>query len=139
MTREEIQTIAEIFTSLIIPFVIAKWNTLGWSSGKKQALLLILSLGGGLLSAAIEGKPMLGDITTLAKTTIAIIFGAQATYQVFLKGLGLEKVLDPKEALVSEGTKQVKTAVEKMPIETAKAALDSSDPSTNILVQTSIV
>lgn len=133
--NELVETFTKILTMFIVPFVVSAIGGVKWSDTAKFALLVLISTIGAVLNLMLSG-----DFSglNLVQSASAIFIGAQAFYRVAFKGLGLEKVLFPKEALVSDGKKQLQQQISGYSTEKAADILDK-DSDTTMLVNARVV
>ena len=95
-------------SAIVIPFVIAWLPTIKLPDYGKFAILALLSLIGGFLTAYISGSINFGG--SIIATGATILTAAQVFYYSVFRILGLERVLFPKQALATEAKEQAKQA-----------------------------
>lgn len=123
---EDANTLLKVVSGVIIPFAVIWLQKVTWSSQAKFALAALLSLIAGGLTAYIAGDLLLtGSVVQNAFT----IFGtAQLVYFGAFRGLGLEKVLFPQEALVNQAKEQIAVETANVTVEDARDILDPNTP-----------
>lgn len=113
-------------TAIVIPFVIAWAPTLKLSDYAKFAILVVLSLVGGFLTAYVSGALAAG--ASIIATSATILSAAQVFYYGAFRLLGLEKVLFPQQAVVTEAKEQAKDVSPVLTTEQAKDVLNPVTP-----------
>lgn len=115
-------------SAVIIPFIIAWLPTVKLPDYAKFAILVVLSLVGGFLTAYISGSINFGG--SIIATGATILTAAQVFYYGAFRLLGLERVLFPQQALATEAKEQAKAATpDNLSTEKAKDVLDPASPS----------
>lgn len=123
-------------SAIVIPFVIAWLPTIKIPDYGKFAILALLSLIGGFLTAYISGSINFGG--SIIATGATILTAAQVFYYSVFRILGLERVLFPRQALATEAKEQAKQTTPDTTSQEAKKILDPSTPGT-LEVSTQIV
>lgn len=122
MDIRDAQTLVVLLSSVIIPFAVSWIKQVTWPAGYKFGLAAVLSFFAGLLSVIAAGQ---FDVNaSIIQNGAIILTAAQSIYYVAFKGLGLEKVIYPKAALVSEVKQDAAEQVDKLRPDTVDAILD---------------
>lgn len=93
--REFLSLILALVMTSVLPLAVSflKQNT--WSTGRKQALSLVLAVGVGILTVAVNGN-LTGENLTLAIT--AVFTASNTIYHQFFKDSRLDQTLEMKGA-----------------------------------------
>lgn len=109
------------FVTILATYIIGRTDM---KTIVKVAIALITSAIMGALTSFAQG-----DLVSNLWSNLAIIFTAsQGLYFVFFKGLNLEALFYPQEALASKAAEQVRTQVAEIPAEVATAVLNPDSP-----------
>lgn len=116
-------------SAVLIPFIIAWLPTIKLPDYGKFAILAVLSLVGGFLTAYISGSINFGG--SIIATGATILTAAQVFYYGAFRLLGLERVLFPQQALATEAKEQAKEATPtNISNEKVKDILNPATPAT---------
>ncbi len=113
-------------SAILIPFLVAWLPTVKLPDYAKFAVLAVFSLIGGALTAYISGSINFGG--SIIATASTILVAAQAFYYTAFRVLGLERVLFPQQALVTQVKEQAKLETPNVSTATAKDILDPNTP-----------
>src|SRR5688500_10853258 len=113
-------------STIVIPFAVSWIKGAKWSDTAKFALAVILSLLGGFLTAYIANA--FKEETSFIGATGVIFLFAQGVYFGAFRGLGLERVISPKNAMIQLAQDEVKNQLSEVSTAQAKDILDKNTP-----------
>ncbi len=111
LSVKDFSILLSAFTAVIIPFILAWLPVLKWSGAAKFALVLVLSLVGGVLTIAATGSLRFVPGSSIIQLGAEIAVASQAFYYVAFRTLGLERYWFPKQALANQAQDSVKVQV----------------------------
>lgn len=110
------------FSSFILPWAHSWMKSNVLADWIKFAVAVILSIVGGILTVLVSGE--LVNTLSIVQTAALIASAGAGIYAVFFKQFGLERVLYPRAAVISEAQKSVAGQIGMMSTETIKQAID---------------
>lgn len=116
------------FLSIIITFTVSWLKVISWPDYYKFALAAGLSILAGFLTAYATGQ--LSSEGTIVYNASIVLSVSQFIYYGAFRGLGLEKFLFPKQAVLSEAHQSLSEKVDTMSTATAKEILDPGNTTT---------
>lgn len=86
---EWLQSLALVFTAIVLPFFISLLSQVDWDSSKKRVLAIIVSIIAGIAESVVFGVP---TPETFVQWSFAVVGGVQMAYTAF-KSIGVTSVM----------------------------------------------
>lgn len=126
LDQNDAQVLLGFISSIIIPFAVSWIKQASWPDWAKFALAVVLSLVSGLLTVIATGQ-FKAD-ASLIQNGAVIFLAVQAIYFTVFRGLGLERVIYPKSAVIQAAQDEVKDQLSTMSSQMAKDVLNPDKP-----------